>query len=483
MSKDHGKLRHVFGLVRPKLIFVEYGQMFEAALAALDLSDVEVVVAAAPPAAIKTGSFAGLARPVTPAVDAAYAATGPDTVAKILFTSGSTGLPKGVINTQRMLCANQRMSESVLLPDPDNPPVLLDWLPWNHTFGGNYNFNLVLRQGGTLHIDGGRPLPGMFEQTIANLREISPTQYSNVPSAFAMLAPVLDADAGLRQTFFRDLKVLAYGGASMPNELWQHYQELAVRTLGERIVFITGWGSTETAPTATTVHWQNEGPGIIGLPFPGVELKMVPVGGTYELRLRGPIVTPGYLKRPDLTAEAFDEEGFYKIGDAGHFVDPADPTQGLTFDGRVVEDFKLETGTWVHVGGVRVKALGATQPALQDAVVAGQDRPYIALLAWPNLAALRDICTDAKAKETVDGLLASREVVEFVRAGLRRHNAEAGGSSVRVARVLLLREPPSIDGNEITDKGYINQRATLQRRASLVEKLYANPPPADVIVI
>mgnify|MGYP001553906188 CR=1 FL=1 len=484
MSQDHGKLRHVFALVQPKLIFVQNGRLFEGALGSLDLDGVEVVAATAPPESIAATPFADLlSGRGEEAVAAAYAATGPDTVAKILFTSGSTGLPKGVINTQRMLCANQRMSEVVLPPDAAAPPVLLDWLPWNHTFGGNYNFNLSMRQGGTIHIDGGRPLPGMFEQTLANLREISPTQYSNVPAGFAMLAPELEKDAALSQRFFRDLKVLAYGGASLPNELWQHYQDLAVRTRGERVAFISGWGSTETAPTATSVHWLTERSGIIGLPFPGVELKMVPVGKTFELRLKGPTVMPGYLRRPDLTAEAFDEEGFYKIGDAGRLVDPDDPAQGLAFDGRVVEDFKLSSGTFVQVGALRVAVLGATQPALQDLVVAGHDKPYVALLAWPNLAACKEICRDPAARESIAGLLGSAEILAHVRAGLQRYNAAAGGSSARVARILLLAAPPSIDGNEITDKGYINQRATLERRADLVQRLYSDPPPPEVIVV
>jgi len=484
MSRDHGKLRHVFDLVRPALIMVQNGRLFETALLALDLGGVEIVAVDAPPAKVKATAFADLLSTTAgPAVEDAYGQVGPDTMAKILFTSGSTGMPKGVINTQRMLCANQRMSELLTLPDPDKPPVVLDWLPWNHTFGGNFNFNGIMRSGGTMYIDGGRPIPGMFDQTIANLREISPTQYANVPVGFSMLAPQLEADEGLRRTFFRDLKLLGYGGASMPQELWQQYQDLAVRATGERIVFTTGWGSTETAPTATSLHWPVEGTGIIGLPFPGVEIKMVPNGGKYELRVRGPIVTPGYVKRPDLTAAAFDEEGFYKIGDAGRFVDPADATKGLIFDGRVVEDFKLDTGTFVHVGSLRVAATGAAAPALQDAVVCGHDRPYVGLLAWPNLAACREICTDPALKDNAARLLQSPQVIEHIRAGLRQHNKQNPGSSTRVARVLLLTEPPSIDGNEITDKGYINQRATLERRAPLVEKLYAEPPGPDVIVI
>ncbi|HYM32789.1 MAG TPA: AMP-binding protein, partial [Candidatus Cybelea sp.] len=350
MSRDHGKLRHVFDLVRPAMIFAQQGRMYESALKALDLKGVEIV-AVSPPASLPASAFSDLlAAKSGSEVERAYAGVDHGTVAKILFTSGSTGLPKGVLNTQRMLCANQRMSEVLQAPEPESPPVVLDWLPWNHTMGGNAMFNGVMRLGGSIYIDGGRPLPGMFEQTVANLKEISPTSFANVPVGYAMLADHLDADEALRRSFFKNLKSLAYGGASLPQELWERYQELSIRTSGERIAFTTGWGSTETAPVVTTLHWAVEGSGIIGLPLPGCEVKMVPNGGKYELRVRGPNVTPGYLRRPDLTAEAFDEEGFYKIGDAGKFVDPDDPKQGLRFDGRVAEDFKLNTGTWVSTG-------------------------------------------------------------------------------------------------------------------------------------
>jgi len=484
VSQDHAKLRHVFDLVKPRLLFVQNGRQYEKALAALDLRGVEVVVAADPPANIPSTPLAGLlATNAGPEVDAAYEATGPDTVAKYLFTSGSTGMPKGVINTQRMLCANMKMAElNIEERAEDEPPVLLDWLPWNHTMAGNYTVHSCMRAGGTYHIDAGRPLPGQFEETIANLREISPTSISNVPVGFAMLAARLEQDAELRQSFFRKLKLLGYGGASLPQELWQKIQDLAVATVGERIAFVTGWGSTETAPTATSLNWFVEGSGIIGLPFPGVELKMVPVGDRYELRLRGPIVFPGYLKRPDLTAAAFDEEGFYKIGDAGRFVDPDDPREGLRFAGRVVEDFKLSSGTFVHVGTLRIAAIDAMAPAAQDAVVAGHDKPFVGLLVWPNLAQARALA-GLPADAPSEAVVADVKVREHIRAGLARHNREVTGSSMRIGRVVLMAEPPSIDGNEITDKGYVNQRAALERRADLVMRLYADPPAADVIVL
>lgn len=483
VSQDHVKLRHVFDLVKPRLLFVQNGRQYEKALGALDLAGVEVVVAADPPANIPATPLAGLlSTNVGPEVDAAYEATGPDTVAKYLFTSGSTGMPKGVINTQRMLCANMKMAELNTEDDGSEPPVLLDWLPWNHTMAGNYGIHNCMRLGGTYHIDAGRPIPGQFDETIANLREISPTSISNVPVGFAMLAAKLEQDEELRKTFFKNLKILGYGGASLPQELWQKIQDLAVATIGERIAFVTGWGSTETAPTATSLNWYVEGSGIIGLPFPGVELKMVPVGDRYELRLRGPIVFPGYLKRPDLTAATFDEEGFYKIGDAGRFVDPNDPREGLRFAGRVVEDFKLSSGTFVHVGSLRIAAIDAMAPAAQDAVVAGHDKAYVGLLVWPNLVQAR-MLAGLPADAPAEAVVANATLREHVRAGLKRHNREASGSSMRIGRIILMTEPPSIDGNEITDKGYVNQRAALDRRAGLVDRLYLDPPPSDVIVV
>ncbi len=484
MSRDFAKLKYVFELIRPAMVFVQNGQQYGAALRALPLDGVEVVYADVPPEGMPSTALADLiSRTPTAALEAAYANVGPDTVAKILFTSGSTGLPKGVINTQRMLTANQAMAQMMLPPDPADPPITLDWLPWHHTFGGNFNLHGALRLGGTMYIDAGRPIPGMFEHTVRNLRDLSPTAFSNVPVGYAMLAPVLESDAALRKSFFARLKILSYGGASLPQELWQRMQDLAIATIGERIMFITGWGSTETAPTATILHWAIEGSGVIGLPYPGVEIKMVPTGAKFELRVRGPIVTPGYFKRPDLTAAAFDEEGFYRIGDAGRLVDASDPSKGLAFDGRVVEDFKLDTGTWVTVGNLRLKALDAAAPALQDAVVTGHDRPYVGLLAWPNLAACAKLCRDPENAKTAERVVKDLGVIEHVRKGLAAHRARAAGSSERIGRVILMAEPASLDAGELTDKGYINQRATLERRKALVEALYAEPPGEGVVVV
>ncbi|HEY0849672.1 MAG TPA: AMP-binding protein [Bradyrhizobium sp.] len=483
MSQDHLKLKYLFDLIKPAVVMVQDGPTFEKALKALDLTGITVVHVLRPCEGIKSVPFADLAAtPVTSAVEESIAKIAPDTVGKLLFTSGSTGMPKAVINTQEMMCANAAMMMQVRPRDPNGPiPTVLDWMPWNHTMGGNAAFNPVLVDGGTLYIDDGRPMPGQLEETIKNLREVSPTYYANVPAGYAALAAAMEKDDALCRSFFKNLSIMAYGGARLPDDLYERMQALAVKTTGERIVFYTGWGSTETAPTSTGTYWDTERVGLIGLPFPGVELKMVPCGSKYELRLRGINVTPGYVGQPELTRTMFDEEGFYRIGDAGIFVDDRDPLQGIIFAGRVVEDFKLTTGTFVHVGSLRTDAIAAATPVVHDALVAGQDREFIALLAWPNLHACRQIVGNAEA--TFEDVVRHPEVIACLKRGLEAHNASSTGSSMRIARAMLMVEPPSIDGNELTDKGYINQRAGLERRADLVERLYAAKPDQDVIVL
>jgi feruloyl-CoA synthase len=464
MSDDHVKLKYLFDLIKPAVVMVQDGPAFEKALKALDLDGVTVIHVARPCEGIESLGFAELAAtPVTKDVEQSIAAITPDTVGKLLFTSGSTGMPKAVINTQEMMCANAAMMMQVRPRKPNAPQATyLDWMPWNHTMGGNALFNPVLTEGGTLYIDDGRPMPGMIEETLRNLHEISPTYYANVPAGYAALAAAMEKDDALCRSFFKNLGLMAYGGARLPDD--------------------TGWGSTETAPTSTGTYWDTERVGLIGLPFPGVELKMVPVGAKYELRLRGVNVTPGYFGRPDLTKAAFDEEGFYCIGDAGVFVDPQDPLQGIIFAGRVVEDFKLTTGTFVHVGSLRTDAIAAATPVVQDALVAGQDRPFVGLLAWPNLHACRQIVGNAEA--SYEEVVKHPEVLACLKQGLQAHNKSTeGASSMRIARAMLMTEPASIDGNELTDKGYINQRAGLDRRAALVERLYADRPGEDVIIL
>jgi feruloyl-CoA synthase len=483
MSQDHLKLKYLFNLIKPAVVMVQDGPTFEKALKALDLTGVTVVHVLRPCDGIRSVSFADLAATaVTKAVEESIAKITPDTVGKLLFTSGSTGMPKAVINTQEMMCANAAMMMQVRPRDLNGPlSTVLDWMPWNHTMGGNAAFNPILVDGGTLYIDDGRPMPGQLEETIRNLREVSPTYYANVPAGYAALAAAMEKDDALCRSFFKNLSIMAYGGARLPDDLYERMQALAVKTTGERIVFYTGWGSTETAPTSTGTYWDTERVGLIGLPFPGVELKLVPCGSKYELRLRGINVTPGYFGQPELTSKMFDEEGFYCIGDAGVFVDDEDPLQGIIFAGRVVEDFKLTTGTFVHVGSLCTDAIAATTPVVHDALVAGQDREFIGLLAWPNLHACRQMTGNADA--TFEDVIGHPEVIACFKRGLEAHNASCTGSSMRIARAMLMAEPPSIDGNELTDKGYINQRAGLDRRAALVEKLYADKPGDDVIVL
>jgi feruloyl-CoA synthase len=480
-SQDHAKLKHIAELLAPGLIYVADTAPFAKALAALDLRGVEIAASRNGGNRDGVTGFDALAtsRPGA-ALDRATAGIGAGTIAKVLFTSGSTGLPKGVVNTHGMLTANQQQLAQIWPFLADAPLTLLDWLPWNHTFGANHNFNLVLRHAGALYIDGGRPVPGLIEETVRNLGEVSPTIFFNVPAGYAALLPFLERDEALARAFFARLRLIFYAGAALPQDLWERLEAVSMRVTGERVPMTSSWGTTETAPLATAAHFSIDRAGAIGVPVPGVELKLVPAGGKLEVRVRGPNVTPGYWKRPELTAKAFDADGFYKPGDAVRFADPADPRKGIVFDGRLAEDFKLTTGTWVAVGALRVGALAAASPALQDAVVAGENREFIGLLAWLNAAGCQKL-TGGQAP--LAKLACHAAVREHVRAALARWNAGRPGSSQRIARVLLLPDAPSIDGNEITDKGYINQRLALERRKAEVERLFAATPDADVIVV
>jgi len=450
MSKDHAKLKGIFTLLQPGLVFAGGDARFAAALAAVGAQDTPIA------ALLDIAPDARL--------DAAWAAVGPDTVAKILFTSGSTGTPKGVINTHRMLCSNQQAWAQLWPFVESTPPVLCEWLPWNHTFGGNATFNMVLRNGGTLHVDGGKPAPGLVEATVKNLREIAPTMYFNVPRGFDLLLPFLESDAALRKNFFSRLDMVFYAGAALPQNLWARLEKLALQENGGRLAMLSAWGSTETSPMATSVHYPIERAGVVGNPAPGTTLKLVPSGGKLEVRVHGPNVTPGYWKSPELTRAAFDEEGYYRIGDAMKLADEREPARGIVFDGRVAEDFKLMSGTWVHVGAVRVKLIAACDPLLQDAVITGHDREEMGALVFVNPAAVQALKLDAEG------------VRARLRNALQKLQAESTGSSTAPARLLVLEEPPGIDAGEITDKGYINQRAVLERRAALVEALHAGGP-------
>ena len=481
LSRDFAKLSHIVDLVEPPLVYLDDASRYADALAAVDWRGAEFVSSRA-----RDGqtAFAELAatRP-TDAVERANAAVGPDTIAKILFTSGSTDLPKGVINTQGMMCSNQETIAQVWPFLKDEPPIIVDWLPWNHTFGGNHNLNMMLRNGGALYIDDGKPTPALIDRTVANLREVAPTIYFNVPRGYGMLLDRLEADEALNRTFFEKLRLIFYAGAALPQSLWARLEACSRAATGEVVPMVSSWGLTETAPMVTAVHFPIERAGVIGIPTPGNELKLKPSGDRLEMLVRGPNVTPGYWRRPDLTAQAFDEEGWFRTGDAARFEDPADPSKGIVFDGRVAENFKLSTGTWVNVGALRIAALAATSPLIEDAVVAGHDRDEVGLLAFVNLAACRGLCPDLSADCPPAQVLAHAAVRDAVAAGLARHNAAGDGSSTTITRIILMSDPPSIDANEITDKGYINQRAVLQRRAALVEALYGEPPDRSVIVV
>ena len=474
-AREYSALGHVFGLLRPGLVFAAEGDRYERALRSVLSPDIELVVAAPITADLRATPFTELENTaVTDAVDAARDSVGLDTIAKILFTSGSTGRPKGVINTQRMLCANQEMIRSVMPFLTDDPPVLCDWLPWNHTAGGNHNFGLVLFNGGTMYIDEGRPVPGVIAATVRNLSDISVTAHFGVPRSYEMLMPYLRADEALRVRFFSKLKLLFYAAAGLSQRFFDELREMAIQTCGEEILWMTGFGATETAPFALSTGREGASSGLLGLPAPGLELKLAPVGAKLEARLRGPSITPGYWRQHELTRAAYDEEGFYRLGDAMRFVDPADPARGLLFDGRFAEDFKLSSGTWVSVGPLRAKFLAAAEGCAQDVVIAGPDREFVSALIFPNLAVCRGLSADLGDAAPVRAVLDHPDVRATFRAALDAVARGSTGSSTLVVRALLLEEPPSIDAREITDKGSINQKAVLEHRSVLVEELYAS---------
>jgi feruloyl-CoA synthase len=469
MSKDFDKLRSMVALLQPGAIYVSAIKPFAAALAAIQPLHSAIIVSGDAEAV----SFRSVATtPETADVEKAFAAITPDTIAKFLFTSGSTGTPKAVINTQRMLTSSQQAKAQTwtFLDDIGDDLVILDWLPWSHTFGANHNFNLVLRNGGTLHVDGGKPAPGLFATSLANLRSVRPTVYFNVPRGFDMLIAALRGEEELRHKFFSEVKFAFYAGAALPQNLWDALEELSVKTVNHVLPMVSAWGSTETSPLATDCHFQAQRSGNIGVPIPGTELKLVPSGDKLEVRVRGPNVTPGYWKAPELTAQAFDSEGFYLIGDAVTFADPARPELGLFFDGRVAEDFKLNSGTWVSVGTLRVAGIAALAPLAQDIVVTGHGGDEIRFLVFPNIAACRAHAGLPEGADVKD-VIGHGKVRSAIAQGLAKLKAQSGNSSGHATRALLLAEPASVDGGEITDKGYINQRAVLTRRAQAVATL------------
>lgn len=472
MSRDFDKLKSMIALLQPGAIYVAATKPFAAALAAIrPLHSAQVISGRAGDAdAIPFRDIA--ATPETADVAKAFAGVAPDTIAKFLFTSGSTGTPKAVINTQRMLTSSQQAKAQTwtFLEQGGGELVILDWLPWSHTFGANHNFNLVLRNGGSLYIDGGKPAPGLFTTSLANLKSIMPTVYFNVPRGFDMLIAALRGDEALRRRFFTEVKFAFYAGAALPQNLWDALEQLSIETVGRPLPMVSAWGATETSPLATDCHFLAERSGNIGVPIPGTELKLVTSGDKLEVRVRGPNVTPGYWKAPELTRQAFDEEGFYLIGDAVKLADRARPERGLFFDGRVAEDFKLNSGTWVSVGTLRVAGIAALAPLAQDIVVTGHGGDEVRFLVFPNIASCR---AHAGLPETagVGDVLAHDKVRTAIAQGLTKLKQQGSNSSGHATRALLLAEPASVDGGEITDKGYINQRAVLTRRADAVARL------------
>ncbi len=444
LSTDFAKLRFIRELLTPGLVYAK-GAQFAPALKTFE--GVEVL------------EDFGRARGAIGLAEAAHARVGPDTIVKFLFTSGSTGQPKAVINTQRMWCSNQAMIASMFLFFREEPPVIVDWAPWHHTAAGNHDFGLVLYNGGSYYIDEGKPMPGAIEATVRNLREIAPTWYFNVPRGYEALLPYLRSDAALRRNFFSRLRVLWFAGAAIAQHVFDEVKALARETRGEPIPFLTGLGATETAPYAMGRMWETADASNMGLPPPGEEMKLVPSGEKFEARLKGANITPGYWRQPELTRAAFDEEGYYRLGDSFVFADPDRPGAGLLFRGRIAEDFKLSTGTFVHVGPLRARLIEHFAPLVRDVVIAGEGRNEVGALLF------------------LAGTASPQELAARLRT------LPSTGSSNRVARALVLEEAPSLDAGEMTDKGSINQRAVLRRRAALVEELYMNPPSERVLWI
>jgi feruloyl-CoA synthase len=482
VSSDLTRLKHAVNLLTPGMIFASDFERYGRAIEAVASDETEVVATRGQRAGRRLTPFADLARsPRADVVDAAHERIQPDDVAKFLLTSGSTAMPKAVINTHRMITSNQQMIAQVFGFLQDEPPVVVDWLPWNHTFGGNHNIGITLYNGGSYYIDEGKPGPVGIQETVRNLREVAPTVYFNVPKGYEDLLPILRADRLLREKFFSRMRLLFYAGAGLSQPVWDAYRELGVETCGERVIMVTGLGATETAPMAVQTTWETDRAGVIGLPIPGVEAKLVPQGGKLEICVRGPNITPGYWRQPELTQKCFDEEGFYKMGDAVRFVDPRDVSKGLVFDGRLSEDFKLSTGTWVSVGPLRARILGHFAPFLRDCVITGHDRDHVGVLVFPDIEACRALCGDLAEGATPAAILRSDPVRTSFGTLLESFAAASTGSSNCVTRAILMEEPPSLDGGEITDKGSLNQRAVLDRRALLVEELYSAPEMSHIL--
>ena len=479
-SEDHSKVKNVTALLRPGLVYVSDTGPFAKALSHLCAEIVAKRNGANIP---NVTSFDDLWRnSAGPEVEKAVANIGHGTIAKFLFTSGSTGFPKTVINTHGMLTANQQALAQIWPFIAEDELVLVDWLPWSHTFGGNHNFHLVLRHAGTLYVDAGKPVPGLVEHTVRNIGEVSPTIYFNVPAGFAALLPYLESDTSIAKAFFARLRLIFYAAAALPQDLWSRLEDVSSRTIGHRVPMTSSWGATETAPAVTAAHFPLERAGVIGVPIPGIELKLLPSNERLEVRVKGPHVTPGYWGSPELTADAFDEEGYYKIGDAVRFADPQDPAKGLVYDGRIAENFKLSSGSWVRVGALRIGVLAAASPVLQDAVIAGEGHNFVAIMAWLNRAGCAQLLGQSSTA-TPRELAEHPAIHAHIRKALTSWNAENSGATMRVRRVLLLTDAPSIDSGEITDKGYVNQRAVLDNRGEALRNLLDDAHHPNLVVV
>lgn len=482
VSKDYGKLAFLMKLLTPGLVFADDATLFADALRANVPDGIEIVATRGEVPGRRVTSLAELlATPESAGLDAAHAAIGPDTIAKFLLTSGSTGNPKAVINTQRMICANQVMLRETLAFLKDEPPVIIDWLPWNHTFGGNHNIGLTLFNGGSMYLDEGKPTPAGIGQTIRNLREISPTVYFNVPKGYESLLPYFRDDAALRKKFFSKLHAMFFSGAALSPYVWNGLDELSVQETGVRVPMLTGLGATETSPFFMSVTPQTSRSGHVGLPVLGNDAKLVPNNGKMEVRAKGPNVTPGYWRQPELTANAFDEEGYYKFGDALKLAIANDFDAGFDFDGRISEDFKLGSGTWVSVGPLRARFIATCAPLVRDVVIAGINRDELSALVILDLDGCR-VVNPALSAESLAAAAADPIIRQAFRERLAKFKAGATGSSTRIAHAILLDTPLSIDRGEVTDKGSVNQRAVLEHRAEVIEGIYATPPSDNVIV-
>lgn len=480
---EYAALRDVWQNLEPRMVFVRGGSEFSRALKTVVHDDIQVVHHGSAPQGLRSISLADLESAEPSAdVDRAHEQTSPDSIAKILYTSGSTGMPKGVITTNRMLCSNQQMLCQVMPCLCEEPPVICDWLPWNHTFGGSHNFGIALYNGGTLYIDAGKPTVELFSETVQNLREIAPTAYFNVPKGYEMLVDRLRSDAVLRRNFFSRVKLLFFAAAGLNRRTWDDLKQIAFESCGEEILVVTGLGATESAPFAFSTGIEGSSPGWVGLPVPGVEVKLAKLGERTEVRLRGPSISPGYWRRPDLNASAFDDENYYCMGDAVKPLDFSDPQRGFVFDGRLNEEFKLSSGTWVRTGTLRMRLLAHFEGLLQDVVLAAPDCDYVAALLFPSFEACRKLVPQLH-EIPIASLLSHPAVRSAFEKHLKSFAVQNPGISAHVQRAILLDSPPSLEAQEITDKGTLNQQAVLKNRAAAVKKLYQEPAAGEVLSV